>query len=175
MRTRASSTGNTADRRLCPSTRRNEPNEISASSISRPKARSSWSIRERALEGGVPFLPCPRKRTSAVVGRCRSEDFGRTERRAFESACRDPLHHHSKEEPMSRLMTILIHLHPLVVNAEQVDAADDALSFVQAFVDARNSGDIAAAAPLMADDTVFVGGPGCTAANPCVGAEAHLA
>ena len=76
---------------------------------------------------------------------------------------------------MSRLMTILIPLLPLLLIAVPVDAADDPLSFLQAFVDARNSGDIAAAAPLMADDTVFVGGPGCTAANPCVGAEAHLA
>ncbi len=50
-----------------------------------------------------------------------------------------------------------------------VAAADDPLTVVQRFFDARNRYDVAAAAALVTDDLRFVGGPNCTPANPCIG------
>ena len=73
---------------------------------------------------------------------------------------------------MCRLLCLLI-VSSVLLGAVPVSAADDPLSVVQAFIDARNGGDIAAASPLMADTTASVGGPGCPVASPCVGAAAH--
>lgn len=50
-----------------------------------------------------------------------------------------------------------------------VAAAADPATVVQRFLDARNRGDVAAAAAAMTDDIVFVGGANCPATNPCVG------
>jgi limonene-1,2-epoxide hydrolase len=74
---------------------------------------------------------------------------------------------------MRRLLMCLTPLLLLMLVVTPVRAADDPLAVVQAFLDARNRGDFDGAAALMADETPFVGGPGCPPNNPCVGAVAH--
>ncbi len=63
------------------------------------------------------------------------------------------------------LLLLLAALLPALTGA----AAEDPAAVVQRFLDARNRGDVAAAAALMTDDIVFVGGANCPPTAPCVG------
>jgi hypothetical protein len=55
--------------------------------------------------------------------------------------------------------------------APTVAAQDAPATVVQRFFDARNRYDVPATLALVTDDFRFVGGPACTAANPCVGRD----
>jgi hypothetical protein len=50
--------------------------------------------------------------------------------------------------------------------------ADDPMSILQQFVDARNRGDEPGAMALVADDISYVGGSACPFTDPCVGPQA---
>ena len=50
-------------------------------------------------------------------------------------------------------------------------AAEDPATAVQRFFEARNRYDVPGTLALVTDDFRFVGGPACTAANPCVGRD----
>ena len=60
----------------------------------------------------------------------------------------------------------------LVPVAGVLAQATDPLAVVQDFLAARNAGDVAGAAALVAADVRFVGGPACTPARPCLGRDA---
>jgi hypothetical protein len=61
----------------------------------------------------------------------------------------------------------------LFVSALSVSAeADDPMSIVQQFVDARNRGDEQGATALVADRLSYAGGPACPLSNPCIGPQA---
>ena len=74
---------------------------------------------------------------------------------------------------MKRLSLVVpvLALLALLGAAPTVAAQDAPATVVQRFIDTRNRYDVEGTLALVTDDFRFVGGPACTAANPCVGRD----